>query len=222
MSATHHPSDALILAYGAGTLDEAAALLVASHMALCQRCRTVAEEVDAIGGALLEGLAPTSLAEGALEATLAQLDAMPAEARPTVRQSVLSDPTLADIPMPLRGYLAGGLDGLTWWPLRPGLRQAKLLSVAGGSTARLFPHRAGGGGSAARPRRQRVYPGAARCLCRRARPFRSRAMSARPTRRSCTDAVAECDGPCLSLIVTDAPIRPTGLVGRLLQLFLPV
>ena len=42
--------------YAAGSLSEPVALLIATHLALCPRCRHEVEEFEALGGALLEDL----------------------------------------------------------------------------------------------------------------------------------------------------------------------
>ena len=55
---THHLSDELLFAYAAGTCTEAESLLVASHLTLCPLCRHRLEEMEAVGGALLEEAEP--------------------------------------------------------------------------------------------------------------------------------------------------------------------
>ena len=54
MGPQHHMPEAWLVDYAAGTLDEANALLVACHAALCPTCRETLRLLDATGGALLE------------------------------------------------------------------------------------------------------------------------------------------------------------------------
>jgi len=54
VSISHHPHDALLLDYSAGNMDEPMSLLVGTHLSLCHECRTLAQGLDALGGALLE------------------------------------------------------------------------------------------------------------------------------------------------------------------------
>ena len=70
---TRHVSDVRLLEYASGVLPEPPALLVATHLALCPRCRRVTSELEALGGALLEGMAPEPLAEASLEQALTRI-----------------------------------------------------------------------------------------------------------------------------------------------------
>lgn len=54
MRPIHHPSDLLLAEYAAGSLDEASALIVSAHLALCPHCRRAVADFECIGGALLE------------------------------------------------------------------------------------------------------------------------------------------------------------------------
>jgi len=72
-SINHHPSDAILMAYSAGTLPEAFNLMVAAHISLCDECRARVESFDAIGGAVLETGASNAIAmsDDAFAATMA-------------------------------------------------------------------------------------------------------------------------------------------------------
>ena len=52
----YHPEDEVLFDYVTGALDEATSLLVATHLVLCPHCRGVVKSLEAVGGALLEGL----------------------------------------------------------------------------------------------------------------------------------------------------------------------
>ncbi len=69
MSLLHHPGEELILAYAGGTCGEGVALVIATHLAFCGRCRRAVSRAERLGGVLMEELAPVSLGEGALAAT---------------------------------------------------------------------------------------------------------------------------------------------------------
>ncbi len=70
----HHPEDAVLLAHAAGRLPTGPALVVASHLESCARCRERVREYEALGGALLEALPPAALAPEALARALAAID----------------------------------------------------------------------------------------------------------------------------------------------------
>jgi putative transcriptional regulator len=71
---TYHPGGERLVDYASGALPEPLALLVATHLALCPRCRRATAELEAVGGALLEGLAPAPLAADRRPRALARLE----------------------------------------------------------------------------------------------------------------------------------------------------
>nr|WP_145547064.1 ChrR family anti-sigma-E factor [Variovorax boronicumulans] len=76
----HHPSDALLLSHAAGRLPAGLALVVAVHLERCARCAAYAGVLEAAGGQLLEETRPVPMQAGALDQTMAALDAPAAEA----------------------------------------------------------------------------------------------------------------------------------------------
>ena len=68
----HHINDAILMAYSAGTLPEAFNLMVASHLSLCDGCRSQAASFDAVGGEVLEQMTEShAVSDACLEATMA-------------------------------------------------------------------------------------------------------------------------------------------------------
>jgi putative transcriptional regulator len=128
---THHPDEALLLAYAGGGADEAVSLIVATHMAFCTDCRARGARLEAIGGCLLQALQPAPLADGALDATLARLEQIePFErrARPASRDGT---------PEVLRNYIGCDLRDVRWRPVGPDLSYVPLFR-RGPVTARLL------------------------------------------------------------------------------------
>ena len=80
MNPRHHPSDATLLTYAAGSLGEGLSLVVASHLAFCSDCRDAVAAGELVGGNLLDTLAPELLAAGARERVLAMLGNAPGSA----------------------------------------------------------------------------------------------------------------------------------------------
>ena len=70
----HHPSDTTRLAYAAGTLSPAHALVVDAHMVRCGACRASTRLIEEIGGVLIKELPSVALSADALERTMARLD----------------------------------------------------------------------------------------------------------------------------------------------------
>jgi putative transcriptional regulator len=75
MTVIHHPSDLTLADWAAGTLDEARALVVSSHLARCPHCRTAVGMFESVGGALLDDALPAEIAPDALDRALANLGA---------------------------------------------------------------------------------------------------------------------------------------------------
>ncbi len=85
MTINHHPDEATLAAYAAGTLDLGQHVAISTHLSACPRCRRFARACERVGGAVLDEEAPAALAPGALDRALALLDAPPpARARPRV------------------------------------------------------------------------------------------------------------------------------------------
>ena len=213
MSATYHPSDELLVAYGAGSLDEAASLLVATHLALCPRCRAEVGRIEALGGAVIETLPPSDLGADALASVLARLDQLPGT--PIARSPVVVAPGL---PSPLRDYLPASLDALPWKRLAAGIEQAILLQ-ARGIRARLLrigagivvPEHGHGGMELTM-----VLQGG---FADQGQGY-ARGDVAMADRQVVHSPAADRSETCLCLAVTDAPLKLTGLVGMLVNPFL--
>lgn len=141
MSVTHHPSDAVLMAYSAGTLGDGLALVVATHLAACPRCRGQVMHLETIGGALLEDIAPMDMNEGALDTLLARLDDLPTEAPRPPAPPPDTDLKLGfAVPAPLRARLTEAGTKAAWRFLAPGIRQIVLPTASGpaGASVRLL------------------------------------------------------------------------------------
>ncbi|MCC5987665.1 MAG: cupin domain-containing protein [Pararhodobacter sp.] len=217
----HHLSDALLMAYSAGQLPEAFSLVVATHVSLCDECRARMESFDAVGGALLEQdagqAAPDAIAvdDASLAATMARIRAagpVRRQAPPRRRQGLF--------PTPLVEYVGGDVDAVRWRAVGGGVRQA-ILPTARDASARLLFIPAG----AAVPDHGHrgteltlVLQGAFRDEFDRFGPgdveIATEADEHMP--------VAEEGPDCICLAATDAPLRFSSFLPRLLQPFLRI
>ena len=126
----HHLTDPVLMSYAAGSLPEAYAVVVASHVTLCDECRARLHAYDALGGAMLETCEPAEAAAPDLDATLEAIRRGDGAARP-------APPPRSDLPIPLDTYVGGGLDAVQWRPVGGGVRQM-VLQTGGPATARLL------------------------------------------------------------------------------------
>lgn len=212
MTIRHHPDDALLMAYSAGTLPEAVNLILATHVSLCDQCRAAVESFDAIGGALVEEIETAPLSEASLQATLARLQ-QPEPAAPARR----ADPVL---PGPLADYVGGSLGAVKWRPVGMGVKQA-ILPTSAEATARLLFIPAG----MAMP--DHGHNGLELTLVLQGAFEDEDGYFARGDIESAGQDVqhtpiADISEDCICLAVTDAPLRFKGWLPRLAQPFLKI
>jgi putative transcriptional regulator len=112
---SHHPSEPTLLAYAAGTLPQALALVTATHIAQCPACQRARGTLEATGGAVLDELTPVPLTGDALDRLLARTEE-PAPPPPPVLNP--------DLPAPLDRVLLG-----RWWPIGIGARYRPLRTA---------------------------------------------------------------------------------------------
>ena len=73
MKPTHHLDYSTLLAYAAGTLDEAFSVVAASHLAVCPTCRNAVREAEAMG--LANSCVADDLFDSAIHALVAEIAA---------------------------------------------------------------------------------------------------------------------------------------------------
>jgi putative transcriptional regulator len=74
MSPHHHPSQEILTAYAAGTLEPGFGLVVGAHVEGCRACRAKIARYEAVSGEALRQLPDADLNAGALTQVLARLD----------------------------------------------------------------------------------------------------------------------------------------------------
>ena len=214
MSIKHHLTDALLMAYSAGTLPEAFSLVVATHISMCDECRARLASFDAVGGGMLETSDEVDLGEDAFAATMAMIDNMGEDA---IIAEVSED---ALFPTPLQDYVGGDLDAVQWKKAGGGVSQA-ILKTSDAATVRLIRIPAG---SSVPDHGHRgteltlVLQGA----------FRDEEDRFGPGDVEVADEhlhhtpVAEEGADCICLAATDAPLKFNALLPRIAQPFLRI
>lgn len=126
---SHHIPDHMVRAYVAGTLNPAFSLVVATHVSMCDECRSRLESEEAMGGAVLDGLAPKSEIEvDLLASVLDRLDEPAPEEAPNEAMGIY--------PGPLTTALNG--KDPRWRSLGSGIRQMIIHSDEEGSARLLY------------------------------------------------------------------------------------
>ncbi|WP_298908891.1 ChrR family anti-sigma-E factor [uncultured Aliiroseovarius sp.] len=125
---THHIPDAMLAAYAAGTLPHAFAVVVASHISLCDHCRVALAAHQTVGGVVLEDSDAVPVSSSLKDNLFAQLDA------PFVPEPVYDRSGI--YPGPVMEALQGR--ALKWKTLGMGVRQDILTEDAHGSVRLLY------------------------------------------------------------------------------------
>ncbi|MBY0509363.1 MAG: ChrR family anti-sigma-E factor [Rhodospirillaceae bacterium] len=212
MLPNHHIDEDMLLAYAAGTLGEAASVLTAAHLSLCPHCRAGVAAAEAVGGALLEDIAPAPVSEINVAAFLDRMDA--AEA-PTSQKTARGDGLL---PAPVSNYMSSDMKSLKWSFVQPGVRFAELLVDGTGARmglmhtqpgASITPHGHSG------EELTLVLSGGYSCNGQGYRRGDLQSADESTTHELTTDL----DGECLSLVMIRGRIRPTRWIARILRHF---
>ena len=208
----HHLSDDLLFDYATGACDEAQSLMVATHLSYCDRCAQRLAQIEAIGGAMLEEIAPEPVTDLDFESLLSRLD-QPAEdaARPH------AEPHPDWMPEPLRDYVGAELDRL-WKPVTRGIDEIELTVSGRFCRAKLLRIRAG----TAVPKH--THKGSELTLVMAgsfsdATGTYGKGDVALGDDQIDHQPVAGSGGDCICLVVLDAPLRLTGKIGRFLNPF---
>lgn len=219
-SIKHHPGEDFIAAYAAGTLDEANALAIATHLTLCPDCRRQTAAFEALGATLVEDLPEMAMASDAFAATMVRVrSTIPAPLSLAV-VSPLAPTSSILLPAPLRHYVGGDVDQARWRSLGPGIQHMPLIS-RDGVTARLLriaPGRAvfdhSHNGSELTVVLQGSYQSQGERYARGDLEVADETVQHRP--------VAGTEDVCICLAVTDAPLRFGNWIGRLMQPFIGI
>lgn len=135
MIINHHLDDATIVAYAAGTLDPAIAIVVASHIAWCPECRAEVRRAERLGGELVDRLDGEAVSRDCRARTLASLKTAAVHRLP-VRAA---DPEREELPRPLQRLLGPrGLDALNWKKKAPGISIADIPMSGGKSVLKVM------------------------------------------------------------------------------------
>ena len=116
----HHIDTATLMAFSAGTLNEALSAVVAAHVSTCSHCARELEAMDMVGSIMLAGM-PVQMAGD--NAALPERPAEPArQSAPTAN----SAQTQGMIPAPIRRRFGLTDKDIRWQPLAPGVWHHRL------------------------------------------------------------------------------------------------
>jgi len=212
MNPRHHPSEALLMDYSAGTLDAARELVIGAHVASCGACAREIALFEAVGGALLEDIPPSPTAPDALATVLGRID----RPIPTPAPVPAQNPDWIRVPSAVleaaknrRRWAAPGVWVAPITGDRKGQR-AYLLRFAKGMSVPNHTHR----GIEMVVVLKGAYADGE--TCHRAGDFAENAVEL------VHQPVATMDGECICLIAADGALVPRDWVGWLFQPFVGI
>lgn len=215
MTVRHHPNEALLLDYAAGSLAEAASLAVASHLTFCPHCRADNRRLESVGGKFLaESLDAAPADDATFKAIMARVVAENTVAPP-------SQPSHAILPSPLRAALGCDIEGVRWKRLGMGAYHYVIPTHDKTMTARLLRIPAG------RPVPEHTHSGLELTVTLCGSYSDATGVYARGDLQEADDDVvhqphAAPGEDCICLAVTAAPLRFKSWAARLVQPFLRI
>jgi putative transcriptional regulator len=214
MSIEHHPPDATLAAFAAGTLDHGQHVAIATHLVSCQHCRAFVRTLEAVGGAVIDGLPPSPVADGALAAVEARLQAlMPPLVAPAAPAVPANE--IPRLPGFLRRYRFGG-----WKWVAPAVHVRPII-LPHESDSRVFLLRSGPGTKML----QHTHTGV-EMTCVLSGAFRQGGDRFGPGDFDLGDdeihhqPLVEQGEDCLCLVAMNGKLQLEGLLGRMMQPFI--
>jgi putative transcriptional regulator len=207
-----HPSDDHLIEYAAGALPRGMALLAASHLTFCPRCRDRVARFETIGGALLRAADPSGVAPPDFAAVAARLSEP--EAPKAAGGALAADPIL---PNPILRELGAGAAAIRWRRLLPGLADFRLEGDPG-EDVRLFRARPGARIATHTHEAEEATLVLAGSIADDGRTYRRGDVSLSGPEDDHSPRSAG-PGDCVCLIVLSGRMRFTGRLGRVLNLF---
>jgi len=227
MSIHHHLSDTTLGAFTAGTLIETISLVVASHISICPDCRKRQDQLENIGGIQLQFAEPEGMSSDALQKAMIKLgkqELTPAFS-PADTSTLSSSSGTAlnfrnpEVPKPLRAYIPDRLEDVEWKPIAPGIKYFAMegLKTANGTLSLLkiapgvnIPEHGHQGIELTQVLKGSFRDEIGRFGVGDIADFDSDIKH---------QPIADTNEACICLIATEAPLRFTSLLPRLVQYF---
>jgi putative transcriptional regulator len=212
----HHLDDSTLLAYAAGTLDEAFSVVAAAHVTVCPACRSALHAAEALGGELLDVAGKLAVSEDCRSKTFAALETAGVQRVPVAAPR-------SGLPRALAPLLpVTNLEDLAWKKKAPGVAifdvklpasakgQLKLLRIGAG---RAMPEHGHGGEEITMVLKGAYVDHMGRFAAGDVADL-DEEIEHRP--------VVERDGDCICLVATERPTRFKSFAARLMQPFVGI
>lgn len=227
---SYHPDSRFLTDFASANLSMAEAVCVSAHLEFCGKCRAHVQQLKDVGAHLLAQLPPEALQPDSFERLMSRLgsadDAVPACAAYSALseggQGAAASPQdrFADVLLPrsLRGLASGGLHTLRWAQLGKALRIAPLPIQGETRETSLYDIKAGERMPEHEHRGEEItvllkgsFSDADGSYSRGDFVVRNAGETHQPT--------ATQDSDCICLVCLERPVRPRGLLYRLVEPF---
>lgn len=204
-----------VVSYAAGSLSEAHALVVASHIDYHPEIQKKLADAESIGGLLLENNEITTVSCDMFDDILGRLD----EEITSIPQKTDAEPE-SNLPKPLMDYIDGDLSDLKWKAMGPGLSQVRLWT--GPNHERLWILRAKAGTKVPMHDHRSleltlVLQGSYQAGGER---FKPGMIEVADEHTHSHQPIIDEGEECICLVVTEAPIKIHSLIGKVVQPFI--
>ncbi|MGH1460946.1 MAG: ChrR family anti-sigma-E factor [Neptuniibacter sp.] len=216
MNIKHHLDEATLVSYTAGSMSQAMALVVACHISICPNCRDRVNQTEAIGGMLLDNLDEVTVSEDALDQVLACLNDEP-DIEVLSSHTHQSSAQPSHIPKPLQDCIGSSFENVEWKRLVPGVQYfdlpfkterggvSRLMRIAPGKS--MLPHTHDGNELTL------ILQGSFSDEMGRFSKGDVADLDSDIEHQPLVDSNEEC----ICLIATDAPLKFSTLLGKLVQ-----
>lgn len=217
MTINHHPDDATLLSFSAGSLPVNLAIVVSCHLPFCKQCKQRIIQAERIGGEIFDKVTPIDLPEKVKDQVMERLSTSSSKAQREIVENDFRRNKFSEVPLPLQRFVGDSFDNLNWKYLVPGLKQVKvdigeegnirLLKISPGTCMPLHSHH----GSELTLVLKGSYNDEIGCFKAGDIADTDSDIEHQP--------IANSNEDCICLIATDAPLKFKGIISRLLQPF---
>lgn len=207
----YHPDEMLLASYSAASLPLSQALCISAHLEHCSECRQKIQQLNSVGGELMQKLDPAPATDLLKDELLARLDTL--EDMPAIRQPEVDNDS---IPRALRQFVDSGYQNLNWSRVSPDIHSAELCRDSNGAKVELLRIRAGGAATRHTHLGDEYTVILQGSFSDEEGLYRCGDFIRRDSRHE-HRPVATQDMDCICLAVTEGPVQFTGFFSRMLN-----
>lgn len=210
----HHPDTRLLNEYSSGALSLAQSVCVSLHLKYCEQCQRAHQQLQQLGSAMFEELAPQPVGDSLLDAVMSRLDEEPIPL--ASKQLQTKDEGSSGL---VQQLMSGQYSDLDWQRVSPGLSISRLRTGDIQNEFALYHIRAGGSIP------QHTHKGTELTLVLEGSfsdevgHYGQGDFILRDTEQTHTPTASR-DGDCICIGVLDAPVKFTNWKYRILNPFL--